>query len=161
MQYEEVLDRAPFSEKELLELCIKCNKTPKEFMKDYLKMASGLTDWRLAHREYGVMKNIDRTSVGESGVALVVSYQGRANKYNDGNQTGRTKIIQNQQMAEQLYSEWSQYIGKQCVFYISYQENKDDGSVYRVLMDVEGSGNQAPTPIAQNPAPASTTSNPF
>lgn len=155
MQYEEVLNRAPFSEQQMLELCIKSGKTPREFMKDYLKMASGLTDWRLAHREYGVLTNLEQSAIADGKVVLTATYQGRPSKYGDGTQTGRTKIIQSTEAAEKLYQQWSSYLNQSCVFYISYQENKEDGSVYRVLMDIDGPETQAPVPLVQN-APAAT-----
>ena len=133
MQYSEV--NKVISSDTLMELSLKTGIAPKEIVKQILNSRNEIESWSRAHCEYGVITNIDKQIMPNTGHYTLTVYWNSTKTQRDGTNIykGRTEFLINPDIEQRYRSA----VGKNCRFYISYKENTEDGSVYRLLLDFD------------------------
>lgn len=132
MQYSEIQDK--ISQDKLAEICVITGKTPKEVIKQYMKIEYNSKLWNKVHPEWGNLIKIEKEPSPTSGYLLKCTWEPNKPKRGKTEMVTRSDFIHDDGETE---LEWRKLIGRQCLFYVTYTENKEDGSVFRILLDIE------------------------
>lgn len=131
MQYDQI-DRI-IDEKNLANLCINNNMTPGQVVRKLIKLRNDCQIWSTVHPEYGTLRSVNKTSYDNSYV-ISVEYDIKPDSRGKTIHLCKTGFIYDN--GEKL-AEINKLIGKRCCFYVGYNKNDKDGSVFRHLADVE------------------------
>lgn len=134
MKYEEA--KPIFEQNELRALCVQTGLSVPEVIKRAIRTPEKEMElWNRAHTEAGTLTKIEKKDV-EYGYQLIVTFiKQNPNPKFGGSEKENRSIFFNDEGA--TYERWNKLIGKRCLFYIGYSENKDDKSAFRNLLDVE------------------------
>lgn len=136
MQFSEVFQIMP--EEKIIELAIANNTTPEEIVRKALTMRTAAAQWSRAHREYGRLQDVSTSQVGNDATCITATWE--MNKVVRGSNVKdcRSRLYSpHEKEKDEMFNKLNSLIDQQCVFYVGYVENKEDGSVFRVLLDVE------------------------
>lgn len=131
MQYDQI--ERIIDEKDLATLCISNNMTPDQVVKKLIQLRNDCQIWSTVHPEYGTLRSVDKLSYNNS---YVVSVEYDAKPDSRGNSIRKCKtgfIYDNGETLARI----NQLVDKRCCFYVGYNKNDKDGSVFRNLADIE------------------------
>lgn len=132
MKYSDLTDKLPNDK--LAELCLSLDKEPSEVIKQYMKIEEPIKMWNKVHPEVGVLTEVTTEPSRHSGYMIKCTWTPKKVKHGREEVTTRSDFLHDDGSTAKA---WEALIGKECIFYVSYTENKEDGSVYRILLDVE------------------------
>ena len=133
MNYTDVLNKIP--KEDFLKFCLHYNKTPAEIGKHLLDIENDVDTWNKAHIEYGKLENLtEKDYENVSDPVFMATWTSKREAFGTTERQARSNFLK---VEDPIIKKWGECIGHFCRFYISYTENKDDGTVYRVLLDIE------------------------
>lgn len=138
MNYSEVRNKIP--KEDFLNFCLTQEKTPAEIGKNLLNLECDIDLWNKAHLEYGKLTDIEERDYPNSSSAIFVAkWMSKRESYGKYEREARSNFLG---PTDPILTKWKDCLNKFCRFYISYAENSEDGSVFRVLLDIEPADNQ-------------------
>lgn len=131
MQYTEV---SPLlDDTEFMKICLSTGKSPEEVAKNALSIRKECEIWNRCHIEFGRLMEVNKTDYEHSYI-IGVTYEGRKNVRGKTTYNCKTRFISD---SGQTLAKYKDMIGSNCLFYVSYVENQEDGSVFRNLLGAE------------------------
>ena len=133
MQYDEV--KQIMTSEKLMEMSLKSGLEPKEIIKHILNYRNDVELWSRAHIEYGKVLEISKQTYSDTGHYKINISWKTTKQQRDG--TFSKKASTNFLNDPAILAKFKNAKDKDCIFYVSYVRNDDDGSVFRVLLDLE------------------------
>ena len=133
MQYTEVKTFLP--DQEFLNFCLVHNKSPEQVGKGILKINKEAELWNRVHPEYGVLQRLEEEKYENlSNIKITAHWVGKEDSHGKTDKSASSRFLS---ASNPKIATWNSLVNQRCRFYVSYVPNEDDGSVFRVLLDIE------------------------
>ena len=134
MKYEDVVETT--NKKDLTLACVVSGKSPRDIVRRMRdpQLLRDVELWSKMHYEFGKILEVEKNIYEKGDYKLTITFDtGKTQKNGLTTKSIRTSFLNN----EQVYIEFLASKNKNCLFYVSYAENKKTGGVYRQLIDYD------------------------